>query len=207
MSITLNVKNRNPKEVMEGMMPAVMYGAHAKTTSLFVNKVEFKKVLRAAGESGVIALTGDHNENVLLHDMQRGAVSYEPIHADFYVVEKGQKMHINIPLRFVGEAPAVKLGANIVKVTQELSVEMDPTLAPHDIEVDLAVLVDLHSNIHISDISLPKGATLYNINPEDVVVSVVAQSTEDLSAAVEQVDMEAIAVEEKGKKDEVSDTE
>ena len=201
MSITLNVKNRTGKEKIEGMMPAVMYGAHAKTTSIFVDRIEFKKALKSAGESGVITMTGDHNENVLLHDMQRGAVSYEPIHADFYVVEKGQKMHINIPLRFVGDAPAAKMNANIVKVLQELSVEMDPTKAPHDIEVDLSTLVDTHSAIHISDIALPKGATLYNVNVEDVVVSVVAQSDEDLSAAVEQVDMEAVAVVEKGKKD------
>lgn len=204
MTLNLNVKNRNPKEKIEGMMPAVMYGAHAKTTSIFVDRVEFKKILAKAGESTVISLGGDHNENVLIHDVQMDPVAYTPIHADLYVVEKGQKVNVNLPLRFVGDAPAVKLGGNVVKVMQEISLEADPSKLPHDIEVDLSKLVDLQSNITVGDIKLPAGVTLFHITAEDVIASVVAQSDEDLDAAVEKVDMDAVARDEKVKKEEVA---
>ncbi len=204
MTLNLNVKNRNKGEKIEGMMPAVMYGAHAKTTSIFVDKIEFKKILKNAGESTIVALTGDHNENVLIHDVQMDPVAYIPIHADLYVVEKGQKVHVNLPIRFVGDAPAVKLGANIVKVLQEISVEADPSKLPHDIEVDLSALVDLQSNITVGDIKLPAGAVLFHITAEDVIASVVAQSDEDLDAEVVKVDMDAVARDEKIKKEEVA---
>jgi large subunit ribosomal protein L25 len=204
MTLNLNVKNRDKKEKIVGMMPAVMYGAHAKTTSIFVDSIEFKKILAKAGESTIVALTGDHNENVLIHDVQMDPVAYIPIHADLYVVEKGQKVHVNLPIRFIGEAPAAKLGANVVKVMQEISLEADPSKLPHDIEVDLSRLVDFQSNITVGDIKLPAGAVLFHITAGDVIASVVAQSEEDLDAVVEKVDMEAVARDEKVKKEEVS---
>ncbi|MDQ5957542.1 MAG: large subunit ribosomal protein [Patescibacteria group bacterium] len=206
MSTNLNVINRTKGEKKEGMIPAVMYGHNANSTPIFVNKIEFIKAYRDAGESSIISLSGDHKENILIHDVQMDAVSWEPTHADFYIVKKGQKVNIEIPLEFVNEAPATKLGANIVKVLQELSVEMDPSKAPAFIEVDLSKLVDLTSNITVSDLDLPKEAILYHIKPEDIVVSIVAQSDEDLSASVDEVNMENIVDSvEKGKKEEESE--
>ena len=206
MQITLNVKNRQKGEKLTaGFIPAVMYGAHANSTSITINKNEFIKVLRSAGESSMITLTGDSKENVLIQDVQMDPVAYTPRHADLYVIEKGQKVNVEVPLNFIGEAPAVKLGANLVKVLHSLSLEADPTSLPQSIDVDLSVLVDLNSNIHIKDIAIPKGATLYHVSPDDVVVSVVSQSEEDLSEPIAQVDMDAVAVQEKGKKEEVAE--
>jgi large subunit ribosomal protein L25 len=203
MTFNLNIKNRNKGEKIDGMIPAVMYGAHANTTSVFVNKIDFRKILNKAGETSIVSLTGDSTENVLIHDVQMDPVSGEVVHADLYVVEKGQKVHVNLPLRFVGDAPALKLNANIVKAMYELSLEADPSKLPHDIEVDLTKLVDTHSVITVADLVMPAGATLFHVTSEDVVASVVAQSDEDLDAAVEQVDMEAVARTEKEKKEEV----
>ncbi len=205
MTFNLNITNRNKGDkIADGTMPAVMYGAHAKTTSILVNKIDFKKILSKAGETSIVSLTGDSTENVLIHDVQTDPVSCEPIHADLYVVEKGQKVHVNLPLRFVGEAPAIKLNANVVKAMHELSLEADPSKLPHDIEVDLTKLVDTHSVITVADLKLPAGAVLFHVTESDVVASVVAQSEEDLDAAVEQVDMEAVTRDEKAKTEEVA---
>ena len=204
MTLTLDVKKRQKGEKKDGMIPAVMYGAHAASTPIFIDAIAFKKALKEAGESSIIKLSGDANENVLIHDVQMDPVKYVPVHADLYVVEKGQKVHVEIPLEFVGVSNAVKnLGANLVKVMHTLSVEADPSKLPHAFEVDITKLEDLNSNVLVSDIALPAGVNLYHVNAEDVVASVVAQSEEDLSAAVEQVDMESVGASvEKGKKEE-----
>ncbi len=202
MTLTLNVKNRNKGEKTDGMMPAVMYGAHAVSTPIFINKIDFQKVRKAAGESSVIKLIGDSTENVLIQHVQMDPVLYLPIHADLYVVEKGQKVHVNVPINFVGESPAVKAGMNLIKVMHELSVNADPSKLPHEFEVSIENLVDSSSNITVADIKLPSGVELYHITENDVIMSVVAQSTEDLSEAVVAVDMDAIDVEKKGKKEE-----
>lgn len=207
MTLTLDVKKRQKGEKKDGMIPAVMYGAHAASTPIFIDAIAFKKALKEAGESSIIKLAGDANENVLIQDVQMDPVKYIPVHADLYVVEKGQKVHVEVPIEFVGVSNAVKnLGANLVKVMHALSVEADPSKLPHAFEVDIAKLEDLSSNILVSDIALPAGVTLYHVNAEDVVASVVAQSEEDLSAVVEQVDMESVGASvEKGKKEDESE--
>ena len=201
MTLTLNVKNRQAGDKADGMIPAVMYGAHAKSTPIFIDKIAFQKTLKSAGESTIIKLEGDSSENVLIHDVQMDPVLYVPIHADLYVVEKGQKVHVNVPLAFVGESPAVKSGMNLVKVMHELSVEGDPAKLPHEFSVDLSALVDAKSVIHVSDIKLPSGVELYHISGTDIVAS-IAQAEELTEEAPVATDLSAIEVEAKGKKED-----
>ncbi len=204
MTSTINVTNRLKGEKKEGMTRGVLYGAHAKSTPIFVDTIEFKKLLKTAGESSIVKLSGDSKENVLIHDVQMDPVMYVPTHVDFYVVEKGQKVHVDVHLSFVGVSPAVKnLGGNLVKVMHEISIEAEGTNIPHEIEVDISRLDTLNSNILVKDIVLPEGTTLYHMQENEVVASVVSQSEEDLSAPVAVVDMDAVGdAEKKGKKEE-----
>ncbi len=203
MTLQLNANKRVIGEKMAGMMPAVMYGKHAGSTPIFLNSIAFLKIYKEAGESNVISLDVEgKKENVLIHDIQFDPVKSHIIHADFYVIEKGQKVHVNIPLQFVGESFAVKnLGANLIKVLYEVSVSADASALPSHIEVDITALTDLNSNILVKDLVLGKGVELYHMNESDVVASVIAQVEEDLSAPA-VVDMNAIEVEKKGKKEE-----
>ena len=205
MTLQLNAIARAVGEKSEGMMPAVMYGKHAGSTPIFINTIAFQKAFREAGESNIITLDIDgKKENVLIQEVQVDPVKSNIIHADLYVVEKGQKVHVSIPLQFIGESFAVKnLGANLVKVLHEVSVTAEPSSLPNHIDIDISSLATLDSNISVKDISLPKGVELYHMNENDVVASVVAQVEEDLSAST-TVDMAAIEVEKKGKKEEES---
>jgi large subunit ribosomal protein L25 len=194
---------RKPKEtVRDGYIPAVYYGAHSPSTPIFINSIEFKKVLSQAGESSSIVLVTEHgNENAMIHDVQLHPVKSMPIHADFYVIEKGQKVHVKTPIVFVGESLAVKEGGVLVKVIHELSVEADPTKLPHEFTVDISSLATKDDVITVGDIKLPAGVELYHITPEDIVVS-IAEAVEEVEAPVEAPDLSAIEVaDEKGKKE------
>ncbi len=192
---------RKAKETKkEGFIPAVYYGTHAASTPIFVDTIEFNKVLASAGESSSVTLVTEHgNETAMIQDVQVHPVKGNVIHADFYVLEKGQKVHVKTPIVFVGEAPAVKSGGVLVKVMQELSVEGDSAKLPHEFTVDISALVDSKSVIHVSDIKLPSGVELYHISGTDVVASISA--AEELGE-IAQVDLSTIEVEAKGKKEE-----
>lgn len=203
----LTTTPRAPKETKKaGFIPAVYYGSHQAATSVFIDAIEFGKVLKSAGESSSIALVTEHGqENAMIQDVQLNPVKGMPIHVDFYILEKGQKVHVKTPIVFVGESDAVKAGGVLVKVLQELSVEGDPSKLPHEFTVDISSLVDANSVIHVSDIALPSGVELYHITGDDVVASITLASEEDLSAPVE-VDLSTIEVEAKGKKEEEGET-
>lgn len=194
---------RAPKETKkDGFIPAVYYGAHQASTPIFIDAIEFKKVLASAGESSSITLKTEHGDEVaMIQDVQVDPVKSTPIHADFYVLEKGQKVHVKTPIVFVGESQAVKEGFVLVKAMHELSVEGDPAKLPHEFSVDLALLATKDSVIHVSDLKLPAGVELYHVNLEDTVASVTEAKEETESAPIE-VDLSAIEVEAKGKKED-----
>lgn len=194
---------RLPKETKkEGFIPSVFYGRHTKSTPIFINAIEFKKALASAGESSSILLkTETGTETAMIQDVQVHPVKGDVIHADFYVIEKGQKVDVMTPIRFVGESEAVKAGGILVKVLHELSVEGEPALLPHEFVVDISALTTLDSVIHVRDIKLPEGVELYDIGEDDIVASISeAEEEEEVPAA--PVDLSAIEVEKKGKQEE-----
>lgn len=201
--LTLTTSPRQPKETKkEGHIPAVFYGSHSASTPIFINAIEFKKILSQAGESSSICLaTAGGEENAMIQDVQFDPVKNTPIHADFYVIEKGQKVHVKTPIEFVGESQAVKEGGVLVKVMHELSVEGEPSKLPANFEVDLSKLATKEDVIKVSDIKLPAGVELYHITPEDVIVS-IAEAKEEAEESAAPVDLSAIEVEAKGKKEE-----
>lgn len=192
---------RAPKETKkEGFIPAVYYGAHQVATPIFIDAIEFKKVSAEAGESSSIILVTEYgNENAMIQDVQVHPVKGNVIHVDFYVLEKGQKVHVKTPIEFVGESDAVKAGGVLVKVMHELSVEGDPSKLPHEFIVDISALATKDDVIKVSDIKLPAGIELYHIEGDDVIASIaIAEELGEIAT----VDLSAIEVEAKGKKEE-----
>ena len=187
--------------VKTGFIPAVYYGAHAKSTPIFIDAIEFKKVLASAGESSSITLVTEHGSEIaMIQDVQLHPVKSNIIHADFYVLEKGQKVHVKTPIVFEGESAAVKAGGVLVKSLHELSVEGDPSILPHEFTVDISLLATNDDIITVGSIKLPAGVDLYHVNAEDVVASITTAVEE--VAEITPVDLSAIEVEKKGKKEE-----
>ncbi len=185
-----------------GHMPAVFYGKKEASTPISIPVVDFLKVWKEAGESSVINLeTPDGTKESLIHDVDFDAVTGRPVHADFYVFEKGHKVEVEIPLEFEGESPAVKtMGGTLVKVVHALKIEAMPKDLPHNFTIDISSLVDFQSQILAKDIKLPHGVELKE-NPEEVVALVSAPREEKEEEAA-PVDLSAIEVEAKGKEKE-----
>lgn len=204
--LTLKGEIRDPKIKLstlraEGFIPAVYYGHKEKTTPCVFHLGEFKKVLKSAGESTVITIQlPSGTVNALIQDVQVDPLYGEPVHADFYVVEKGKEVTVAIPLEFHGVSVAVKnLGGTLVKVLHEVEVKALPENLPHSITVDISSLDSLDAQITAQDLVLPKGVTLA-LNPSEVVAAIAVGKEEAETAA--DVDLSKIEVVKKGKKEE-----
>ncbi len=182
-----------------GKMPAVFYGPKEASTSVCVPMVEFKKVWKKAGESSVIILKdGSAEHEVLIHEIDVHPLTGEPRHADFYVIEKGKKVQVAVPLVFEGVSPAVKdLAGILVKVRREIQIEAGARDLPHDIKVDISKLVTLTDVILAKDLILGTGVDL-KISPDEVIAS-ISEAKEEVEEAPTAIDMSAIEVEAKGK--------
>ncbi|MDB5238968.1 MAG: ribosomal rRNA E-loop binding protein Ctc/L25/TL5, large subunit ribosomal protein [Candidatus Parcubacteria bacterium] len=180
-------------------IPAIYYGPKQASTPVSISMSEFKKVWKKAGESSVIILKdGSEDHEALIHEIDVHPVSGEPRHADFYVIEKGKKVTVKVPLIFTGISPAVKdKGAILIKVLREVEVEASPKDLPHDISIDISSLVEFNDTIHAKDIKLPAGVEM-KVSAEEVIAS-VAEAKEEVVEASTAIDMSAIEVEAKGK--------
>lgn len=175
--ITLEVQARDAKTAAEdirssGLTPAVFYGPKEAATPISIKTQEFARVFKSAGETTIVKLAGiGEDKDTLIRDVQFHPVLNTPIHADFYVLEKGKKISISVPLEFTGEAPAEKLGHIVTKVLHEVEIEVAAAELPHHLLVDLSKLENAGDQILAKDIPLPKSAELMT-SPEEVVVSI-----------------------------------
>ncbi len=185
----------------EGKMPAVFYGKKNASTPITVLQKDFIKIWHTAGESSVVSIKSPEGVvDTLIHAVDLDPVTDIPRHADFYVFEKGKKIEVDVPLEFIGVAPVVKdLGGVLVKALHEIKISADPQHIPHNIEVDISSLLDFDSQIIASDLKLPAGVDLIE-KPEEVVAAAARPKEEEVEEA--PVDLSAIEVEKKGKKEE-----
>ncbi len=205
--LSLNIEKRDMKIGADairktGKLPAIFYGPKDPSTPILVSTTEFKKVWKKAGESSIIILkdaSGNEHE-ALIHDIDIHPVTDEPRHADFYVIEKGKKVKVAVPLVFEGVSPAVKDKAGIlVKVRRDLEIEAAPRDLPTDVKVDISKLIELTDVILAKDLPIASGVTL-EIDPEEVIAS-IAVAKEEVEEAPTPIDMSAIEVEAKGKEE------
>jgi len=209
--LTLNAKIRDVKESLDvlrkgGEMPAVFYGMGTENTSISILKSEFKKIWNKAGESSTVKIvTPKLTVDALIHEVQTDPVTDEPVHVDFLVIDMNKKIEVGISLEFTGISEAVKSGlGTLVKVLHEVEIEALPKDLPHNLIIDISKLATIDSQILVSDIVLPAGVKMITKGTE-VVASIAEQKEEKEEAPV--VDLSAIEVEKKGKKEEEAGAE
>ncbi|OHA16653.1 MAG: hypothetical protein A3G52_03180 [Candidatus Taylorbacteria bacterium RIFCSPLOWO2_12_FULL_43_20] len=184
-----------------GEIPAVYYGRKEKTTPISVSRTEFIKIWKKAGESSIVSLSdGPETHDSLIKDVDVDPVTGVARHADFYVIEKGKKLEVDIPINYLGISPAVKdLGGILIKVMHELKIEAEPKDLPHNIDLDISVLTNFDDQILAKDVKLPQGVEL--VTGPDEVVALISKPVEE---KVEEapVDLSQIEISEKKGKEE-----
>ena len=195
-----------------GRIPAVVYGHKIKNVLVDVDYKDFQRVLRESGESSLLELDveGDKEKRlVLVHDLQRDAVTDEFIHIDFFETSATEEVEVDVPLIFEGNSLAVKdLGGTLVKNISELSVKALPQNLPHEIKVSIDSLNTFEDHILIKDLILPKDVKISE-KPDEIVVSVTAPEDveEELATEIEEKVEDVEKVVKEKKEEEVVDDE
>lgn len=203
-SLTVETRTVQGKKLAQlreaGKIPAVIYGANKEAIMLAVDKVTFEKMFKQTGESSIITLQGlTTPQEVLVHDVAFDARRGGIVHIDFYAVEAGKEITVEVPLEFIGEAPAVKRGGTLTKVLHEVTVTCTPQNLPQHITVNVQTLTDFEQQILISDLQVAQGVSFEH--EADEVVALVQPVDENVDDSGSAPDMSTIGVEKKGKGD------
>jgi large subunit ribosomal protein L25 len=175
-----------------------MYGKKVDPRNFSVPYLDFSRLYKEAGESTLVELSveGKSPVNVLIHDVQLDPLTGRFTHIDFYQVNMAEKIETDVPLEFVGEAPAVKeLGGVLIRALEEVLVKCLPKDLPHALPIDLSVLKTFDHTLKVADISLPKGVEMLE-DLTTIVATVMPPRTEaEMASLEEKVEMDVTKVE------------
>jgi len=167
-------------------VPAILYGGKGEPVALELdhNKVNNMADFEAF-YSHILTLEFDGKKHqAILKDMQRHPYKPKLTHLDFQRVEKGHKLHTNLPLHFLNETTAKGVkeeGGVVVHHVNDVEITVLPKDLPEYLEVDIAEL-SVGDTIHLTDLKLPKGVELVELTKGDdhdqAVVSITAPRVE-----------------------------
>ena len=159
----------------EGRVPAVIYGNKEEPLGIHVNERELVKLLMTGHFfNSVVMING---QRTLPKDVAFDVVTDRPIHVDFLRIGEHSSVHVNVPILFTDEelAPGIKRGGVLNVVRHELELICDAAEIPDDITISLAG-VEVGDSIHISSVTLPKGAKSAITDRDFTIATVVAPS-------------------------------
>jgi large subunit ribosomal protein L25 len=163
----------------EGRIPAVIYGGKEDPVGIHVNARELAKLLGTGHfmNSIVMVDVGGKVTRTLPKDVAFDPVSDAAVHVDFLRIGEHSTVTVAVPVVFVDEeeAPGLKRGGVLNIVAHELELSVDAAEIPDQIEVSLKGL-EVGESIHVSAITLPKGATVVSHEDDLTIATVVAPS-------------------------------
>jgi large subunit ribosomal protein L25 len=180
-------------------VPANIFGQSA-STAIQVPVKDVEQTIRRAGHNQLVSLgvKGGETTTVLITKWQRHPYKADLLHVDFFRVAMTERMQLAVPLRLVGEAPAVKItGGQPFQTLAAVNVECLPTDIPEAIEVDISGLAENDASIFVRDLTPPEGVLFVTDGDEQVVkimaprVAQAGDGGDDEPAAVASADESA----------------
>ncbi len=162
----------------EGRVPAVIYGDKQEPIAIHLEEKVIMKMLHTGHffNSVVMLDVAGKKIRTLPKDVQFHPVTDRPLHADFLRIGEHSKVTVNVPVHFKDEelSPGIKRGGVLNIVVHDLGLIVDAAEIPDEIAISLKGL-DVGENIHLSQITLPKGATAVD-HTDITIATIVAPS-------------------------------
>ena len=186
---------------LDGMVPAVVYGAGKDSVKVSISHNELlKKLNNEAFLNSILTIAVDgKEESVLIKDIQVHPARRQVIHLDLQRVRSDVAIKVSVPLAFINDdiAVGVKLGGGTVTpLMNEVEISCLPKDLPERLEVDVESL-ELDDMLYLEDIVLPEGVEISLLTQEEPANEPIV-AVRLLQIQEEEPEVEELAEDEEG---------
>ena len=162
------------------MVPCVLYGGK-EPLHFAAKELDFSKLIYTPNAHTVVIKTEDGTFDAVLQDIQFHPVTDKILHIDFYQLNEGKEISINIPVVVEGAAPGVlNSGGTLILNKRKLRVRALPKNLPDVIVVDISKL-ELGNKLYTAELASEDYSFLH---PDNTVVCQVKTSRASIKEEV-----------------------
>ena len=123
----------------EGQVPCIIYGG-GEEKAFTIDAKELNQLIYTPN-SYIVELNIDGVvEKAVMREVQYHPVREQVLHVDFYRVQEGKPVAVNVPVRLTGNAEGVKIGGKLALSARKLTVKALVEYIPDEIVVDVTPL-------------------------------------------------------------------
>lgn len=164
-----------------GKVPAILYGADKAPVMISLDHNTMVRHLENEKfhTSILTVAVGGEKDQAILRDWHMHPYKPVVMHVDLQRISATEKIHMKVPLHFVGQdvAPGVKIDGGVVA---HLMTDVDITCLPKDLPEFLTVDMSelrINQSVHLSDIKLPEGVQITSLTHGGNDLAVAAITT------------------------------
>ena len=146
-----------------GQVPAVLYGKDQDSIALTIDAQEAGHLFHSISVENTIVNVKIEDEaeemETLVREIQMHPFRPDIVHVDFYRIQRGVVIEVDVPVKYVGAPEGVKHGGILDVILHEIRVKCIPSKIPETIEVDVSGL-EIGESIHASEIETEEDVEL-----------------------------------------------
>lgn len=154
----------------KGKIPGIIYGKEMKSTPILMDEKIINGIINSPEyESRLyqIIIDGKPTE-AIIKKVEWDTYKHKIIHMDFYAIQRGQKIEVNIPVVLEGEAIGLTQGGLTEQYLKSLRIKCLPADIPEHFIVDISNL-ELEDYLKVKDINIDEKFEVLN-SPDETVV-------------------------------------
>lgn len=160
---TLTGKGAAGRMRAEGQVPAVLYGKDQEAISLTLDAREAGQLFHSISvENTIVNVKIDDDEEemeTLVREIQMHPFRDDIIHVDFYRIQRGVAIEVEVPVNYVGTPQGVKDGGVLDIILHEVRVKCIPSKIPASVEIDISGLL-VGDSLHAEELAVPEDVQL-----------------------------------------------
>ena len=181
-----------------GQVPAILYGKDQEPISLTLNAREALHLFHSISvENTIVNVQIDDDEEALetlVREIQMHAYRPDIVHVDFYCIERGVALELDIPANYVGTPQGVRDGGILEVILHEFRVKCLPSAIPDKIDIEISGL-EIGDSIHASAITTDEGVELLTDPGQTICLVSAPRAEEEEEEEVDELE-EGVEVDE-----------